>query len=343
MDQSQQPCPTAPWGRHRTVSLAGSCFGVALTVLAVPSRSAVNTKPTRWDRTSLNSQSAPTDNQAADLPSQNDAPQNQFARDAVQLSSDVAALAAGDAGAKSKVDAETAALAAQQAAMQNEPSLAAQTQAVTAPAAAVANAATLQGSSYRPAFVTERDSRFAHWSDCQLASGLMAVEKMTLGAVPGSRTELDAIRALTGVPRPQGTSLDDLARAVKARYGFNISRPHAGAAVNWTSFEAVLSRGTGAVVDGLYSQLGSPYTHWDPGFAAKGSQSYHAMYIDRYDPSTNMFWVMDPLGNAAAGYTGQWIPAANVRAYAMGMSYGSGYLEVSLAPAGQYAALARRN
>lgn len=206
-------------------------------------------------------------------------------------------------------------------------------------------------SGYQPPFVTERDARFTHkggWSDCQITSGLMLVEKMTLGGVPATRAEVDVLRALTGVPRPKGTSIDDIARAIKARYGFSISRPNAGLAITWSTFKVKLSSGDGAVLDGLYSQLGSDYTYWDPGFAQSkdkygNDDSRHAMYIDRYDPTTDKFWVMDPLGNKAAGYTGEWIPSANLKAYAMGMSFGAGYLQVSLAPEGQYAKPAASN
>ena len=113
-------------GKRRRFRL--TCLTAALAMVAVPGGSAVKTKAARWDRTSLSGQLESMDDQAADLQSQNDELQNQMTQNAAQLAADAQASAAGDAEAKSRLDAETAALAKQQAAMQNNQSLIAQTQ-----------------------------------------------------------------------------------------------------------------------------------------------------------------------------------------------------------------------
>ena len=101
----------------------------ALTAFAASSRSPGGSKAARWDRTSLNGQLTSMDDQAADLQSQDDALQNQMAQNAAQLAADAQASAAGDAAAKSKMEADAAALKQEQAAAQNNQALIAQTQA----------------------------------------------------------------------------------------------------------------------------------------------------------------------------------------------------------------------
>lgn len=170
---------------------------------------------------------------------------------------------------------------------------------------------------YCPPFVTETDE--ATWTDCQWAAGLMLALKASHGAMPATRAEREALREASG-DYMGGSSLADLNRGLRTRYGRGVALNRISAA----SLEKRLVRGDGADVNLLYARLPDHWTRWDRHFAAKGSRSAHAAYVQAEDRGGNVhltpsgrlhdvFW-QDPLGRSPAGtdphdrYRGEWLP-----------------------------------
>ncbi|HEX5467351.1 MAG TPA: hypothetical protein VFW92_11845, partial [Candidatus Limnocylindrales bacterium] len=82
------------------------------------------------------------------------------------------------------------------------------------------------------------------------------------------------------------------------------------------TIDGLLASGEGLAVTGLYSALPAHYQRWDPAFAAKGSKSGHAMYIQRDGPNgpkAKNVWLLDPL--AEPGYAGEWLPTEALHAF----------------------------
>ena len=152
-------------------------------------------------------------------------------------------------------------------------------------------------------FVTETDEQV--WNDCTVCSGLMAAIAMGVD-VPPNRPEREALRAATG-DTDGGVGLDALNVGLRRRYGIVLDRP---ATITWADVDTFLSTRGGVVAQLVYRELGSPFTRWDPAFAARPDGGYHAVYLAGANP-TGVF-LMDPLGRGS--YAGEWVPKSRVRA-----------------------------
>lgn len=172
---------------------------------------------------------------------------------------------------------------------------------------------------YTPPFVTETDEP-PPWIDCTFSAGLMLWLKATLGGVPHDRNEREQLRIASG-DVVGGSSLYDLKRGIANRYHKTVVlAPFSGA-----SAQQRLARGDGMVIQGIYAALPAHYTRFDPGFAAQGDKSAHAMYFQGHDSKGYQHldatktmvvdaYVMDPLGRGS--YDGEWISWAAVVQYA---------------------------
>lgn len=162
---------------------------------------------------------------------------------------------------------------------------------------------------YRPAFVTETDTR--PWIDCMWASAAMLLDKWTNGDV---RVSHGRLRNLSG-DHGGGSSLAELQVAFR-RLGFQVAlTPGGGSRLTWGGLLARLRRGAGAVVLGDDSDLPRWYGRWDRAFwKKKGTDDNHAIYVERYQPSRGRVWVMDPL--ARGSWRGEWMSIGALRRFA---------------------------
>ena len=179
--------------------------------------------------------------------------------------------------------------------------------ALPAPAAALEPPRPLPN--YRPAFVTETDTR--PWTDCLWSSAAMLLDKWTNGEVQVSR---QALRRASG-DMVGGSSFDDM-KVAFAKHHFRVEfSPDGGTKITWGQMLSRLERGAGAVLLGDYSQLPRYYGRWDYAFWKKtGAEDNHAVYVERYDRKRGRVWLMDPLGRD--GYRGEWISTHSLRRYA---------------------------
>lgn len=177
---------------------------------------------------------------------------------------------------------------------------------VPAPAAALEPPRPLPD--YRPAFVTETDTR--PWKDCLWASGAMLLDKWTNGDV---RVTRQALRAASG-DFSGGSQFRDLTRAF-AKYGFALQwSPDGGMRLTWNQLLAKLEKGAGAVVLGDDHKLPAWFGRWDYGFWKNtGKKDNHAVYIERYDRAHGRVWLMDPLGRG--DWQGEWISVWAIRRF----------------------------
>lgn len=191
---------------------------------------------------------------------------------------------------------------------------------------------------WSPPLITETDEP-SPWTDCTWSAGLMLWSKATLGKVPATRVEREALRVASG-DTIGGSSLYDLRLGIKRRYGHDVSlAPFSGA-----SARIRLARGDGIVLQGIYAALPSHYTRWDTAFAAKGSESTHAVYLQGHDRAGYQHLdsnglvvdvlILDPL--APHGYGGEWLPWKAAVAYANAF-WNSIYLSAMSLAQGQYA------
>ncbi len=189
------------------------------------------------------------------------------------------------------------------------------------PAAALDPPQPLPG--YRPAFVTETDTR--PWKDCLWASGAMLLDKWTNGRDAVSR---QALRRLSGDSHG-GSTLADL-RTAYAKLGIALAySPDGGATITWRTLLSRLEHGAGAVLLGDDSKLPRWYGRWDPPFwRATGEGDNHAVYIERYDRKRGRVWLMDPLGRG--DWAGEWISVKALKAYAW--TTRAGVLSVAVTP-----------
>lgn len=177
------------------------------------------------------------------------------------------------------------------------------------PAAALEPPRPLPG--YRPAFVTETDSRPI--IDCMWASAAMMLDKWTNGDV---RVGHERLRRLSG-DLHGGSSFEDL-RVAFRRLGFRVSLNRNGdSTLTWGGLLSRLRKGAGAVVLGDYSHLPRWYGRWDYSFwKKKGKKDNHAVYVERYDRKRGRVWMMDPL--AHGGWRGEWISIWALQRFAWG-------------------------
>lgn len=181
---------------------------------------------------------------------------------------------------------------------------------------------------YSPIFVTETNEP-SPWTDCAWASALMLVNKASANSVyphgkyPATREEREALREASG-DRTGGSTFYDVRRGIQKRYEWTLPLT----SISELSLRVRLSRGDGAIVAGLYSELPKHYQRWDRKFAAKGDRSTHSVYVQGHDRAGNqhldgpnglvkdIFWC-DPLGRGT--YRGEWMPWENLMIYAIGM------------------------
>jgi hypothetical protein len=162
---------------------------------------------------------------------------------------------------------------------------------------------------YRPAFVTETDTR--PWIDCLWASGAMLIDKWTNGEITISHGRL---RHLSG-DNHRGSTLANL-RTAYAKLGIDLAySPDGGARITWGGLLNRLAHGGGAVLLGDDTRLPRWYGRWDHRFwKGKSKSTSHAVYIERYDRRHGRVWLMDPL--ARGDWSGEWISIVALRRFA---------------------------
>ncbi len=163
--------------------------------------------------------------------------------------------------------------------------------------------------SYRPAFVTETDTR--PWIDCLWASGAMLLDKWTNGEMTASHGRL---RRLSGDTH-RGSTLANL-KVAYARLGIDLPySPDGGARITWGGLLNQLAHGGGAVLLGDDTRLPRWYGRWDARFwKGKSKSTSHALYVERYDRRRGRVWLMDPL--ARGDWNGEWISVWALRRFA---------------------------
>jgi hypothetical protein len=152
--------------------------------------------------------------------------------------------------------------------------------------------------------------------DCVYASGIMVANKATLGAIACVRAEREALARAAGKPEgEEASTLADLRTGMLERYGWS----GVIESVTPAGLGAAIGPGEGAVVIGWYAKLPAHFTRFDPGFAAKGTASLHALYAEhRPELGSTQRWVIDPLFHGEAGYRGEPITLAALATYATG-------------------------
>lgn len=156
---------------------------------------------------------------------------------------------------------------------------------------------------YRPKAISEWGDVDGHIDDCGWRSTTMLANKASRGAYPATQAESEKLG--------QGaSSITDNNTALGREYGWH-AQPYDG---DMPGFLKLLTPGRGALVQGYYAGLPVHYQRFDPGFAAKGSQSRHATYVQR-EPDGRIWWI-DPLFHGEPGYAGEYITAAALSAYA---------------------------
>lgn len=182
-----------------------------------------------------------------------------------------------------------------------------------------------------PHFVTETNEA-PPWTDCTIAAGLMATNKMLGNKYPATLGEREALRRATG-DSVGGVGISALNVGLERRYGAHLPAPKGQ---HWGDVKAYLRDKGGALIQGNYRLLGAPYTRWDRKFAMRRLAA-HAMYADHYRITHDDVYVMDPLGRGIDSrtgkrYIGEYIPTARVRAFMEGLTHSDGSLYVAYAP-----------
>lgn len=130
---------------------------------------------------------------------------------------------------------------------------------------------------------TEFDSQ-----NCTMACGAMLLDRQTTGRIV---TNAPNLRRLSGVGRtPDGTSMTDVARAIKKGYDITIQNP--GPFETFKEFEAKVRSGRGAIIAGDCAQIRGRARC--PGDLSAN----HALYVNEVDEDGN-FLVYDPAERTA--------------------------------------------
>ncbi len=183
---------------------------------------------------------------------------------------------------------------------------------------------------YRPAFVTETDTR--PWTDCLWASGAMLLDKWTNGRITATHQRL---RKLSGDTKA-GSGLADL-KVAYAKLGIDLAySPDGGDRITWSGLLNRLAHGGGAVLLGDDSKLPRWYGRWDHRFwKGKAKTDNHAVYVERYDPKRGRVWLMDPL--ARGDWQGEWISVWSLQSFVWSQG---GLLSAAMTPSARSAPFA---
>src|SRR4051794_31250329 len=153
--------------------------------------------------------------------------------------------------------------------------------------------------------------------NCVMASGAMLAR-----LAYGIQTTGSELRGLQD-DFDGGTSLDDLQTGIGRGWHVKFST----GALTTLQLRKLLYAGAGALVIGNYSQLPMA-TRLSTTFTGS-----HAVYVDAFRAPTPgapaAYYVIDPLGNPAAGYRGGWWPADVVEGFAA--SFGGGLVDAAWA------------
>ena len=145
-------------------------------------------------------------------------------------------------------------------------------------------------------------------------------------------TPVDRV-ALRDASRDQrgGSSMRDLSRGYAFGLGIELlTSPSGGERLTFDDLRSRLSVGGAAVVFGAYASLPADLSRFDPKFAARGvDDSRHAVYLNSYDPASDRFWWMDPLGRG--DYDGEWVAASIVETFVW--TNGRGHVWAAATPA----------
>lgn len=162
---------------------------------------------------------------------------------------------------------------------------------------------------YLPPFVDEFTGETGKVTDCVPASGLMGVNKRTLGAKPATASEREALQAAMGTTN-LGADAKQLHDGLLKRYGFD--QPYGTA---WAPIEAaLLDPSMGVVIFGSYPKL--PLALRQHGRQPTFS-GLHAVYAQSLDPAARTTIIGDPL--ATSYYSG--VRIDDLKAYCAGLSY----------------------
>jgi hypothetical protein len=166
--------------------------------------------------------------------------------------------------------------------------------------------------------ITQFDGGPLQGSNCLLASGAM-LARLAFGIV----TTGSQLRALQDVQQG-GTNLEDLETAVGRGWGVSFFE----GGLSPLQLRALIYAGGGAVVSGLYGEIPVDIR------LSKDFTGGHAIYVDAFRPpgpqGPAAYYVIDPIGNPANGYRGDWWPADVVEQFAL-VHYGDNLIHAAWA------------
>lgn len=145
------------------------------------------------------------------------------------------------------------------------------------------------------------------WEDCTWTSGVEWWRATGHPAVPPTLAEAEALRCAAGDPPEGGSSLEDLRRGIRARYGAVAPLPISSPA----SILAALAPGYVGTVQGSMAAFptGSHYRRWDPGFSGPHAAAVFGV------AGAAPYWWCDPLAPEGLGYEGEPMTAADLARY----------------------------
>lgn len=148
----------------------------------------------------------------------------------------------------------------------------------------------------------------ARWEDCRYVAAVEWLRAVGRD-IPATHAEAEAIRQAAGQGPLGGSTLEQLARGVKARFGTLLPTPVRGA----SEIVLALTRGKVAMVDGRMGNFpaGHRLRRWDPAFSGG-----HTVYVERREDGS--LWWCDPLAPVGT-YAGEVVTDAELRTFASWM------------------------
>lgn len=159
-----------------------------------------------------------------------------------------------------------------------------------------------------PLFVTQFDGSRFSTENCTQAAGAMLVWVSSGGTKKVTGGQMRANSGDSNQDGSPGTNLTAMAKAAKS-FGVSVENVFQQP---YSSFRAKMTDRS-AVVAGYYSFVPSKYRLQQSGW---GDHSPHAVFVYRYYPQYDAYWVMDPLGKNKRDYKGEWWPASVMKAFA---------------------------
>jgi hypothetical protein len=161
---------------------------------------------------------------------------------------------------------------------------------------------------YEPAFLTETNERY--WRDCAVIS-LFRMGAYAKPSTVVNNANREAFEKTGGHVSETPTLYGHWDKQTKEYFGHTAAIPR-----TWEALKASLTGEARGVIAGQMGNLTPHLKRWSPRSAADAG---HMVNIGPYDPATNQFWWVDPLGRGS--YVGEWVSAADVLKFGWGYPY----------------------